>query len=152
MTVMMMSGMVRGITKFQMKRQTDSNDLLGRHCIERRACMRRGDNMLGSLVTEFPFHPPGIQSNRQEMTMTLLRFSSSRSLSLIPDQEGVDSASHWENFLVTKNNFSLGKLSKIICKKHMEFSTCWLTPLLPTNIWKICNFFLSLQNDFQAIL
>ena len=30
----------------------------------------------------------------------------------------------------------------MICKKHMEFSTCWLTPL-PPNILKICIFFMS---------
>lgn len=27
--------------------------------------MRLGGNMIGSIVTEFPFHPPGIQTNSQ---------------------------------------------------------------------------------------
>merc|ERR1719189_1046416 len=65
-TVMMMmaAGRVESITKFERRREA-KNDLLSTHCIERSACMRQGGNMMGSLVTEFPFHPPGIQSNRQ---------------------------------------------------------------------------------------
>ena len=80
--MMMMAGRVESITKFERRREA-KNDLLSTHCIERSACMRQGGNMMGwvshsntaniiclscfsSLVTEFPFHPPGIQSNRQE--------------------------------------------------------------------------------------
>ena len=38
------------ITKFDQRRQIGAGaggDLLASHCIERAACMRRGDNMLG---------------------------------------------------------------------------------------------------------
>ena len=89
--MMMAAGRVESITKFERRREA-KNDLLSTHCIERSACMRQGGNMMGwvsysntanitctciiilypclscfrSLVTEFPFHPPGIQSNRQE--------------------------------------------------------------------------------------
>ena len=52
-------------------RQEAKQDLLGMHCIERSACMRLGGNMIGSLVTEFPFHPPGIQTNSQARTVFL---------------------------------------------------------------------------------
>ena len=34
------------ITKFERKRQA-KNDLLSMHCIERTACMRQGNNMIG---------------------------------------------------------------------------------------------------------
>ena len=47
MTVMTVS---EAITKLDRRRQVGiaaGGDLLGSHCIERAACMRRGDNMLG---------------------------------------------------------------------------------------------------------
>jgi len=53
---------VKGITRQQ---RQSREDMLSQHCVVRSGCMREGANMLGSLVTEFPFHPPGIQSNRQ---------------------------------------------------------------------------------------
>ena len=59
---------VRGITKME-KRSKAKQDLLSLNCVERSACMRLGDNMIGSLVTEFPFHPPGIQTNSQARTV-----------------------------------------------------------------------------------
>ena len=48
MTVMM--SLSEAITKFDRRRQIGAGaggDLLASHCIERAACMRRGDNMLG---------------------------------------------------------------------------------------------------------
>jgi len=53
---------VEGITRQQ---RQSREDMLTQHCVVRSGCMREGGNMLGSLVTEFPFHPPGIQSTRQ---------------------------------------------------------------------------------------
>ena len=55
MTVMMtvtvmivMMSLSEAITKFDRRRQIGAGgDLLASHCIERAACMRRGDNMLG---------------------------------------------------------------------------------------------------------
>ena len=49
MTVMTVS---EAITKLELDRRRQigtaaGGDLLGSHCIERAACMRRGDNMLG---------------------------------------------------------------------------------------------------------
>ena len=40
-------------------------ELLAQHCVVRAGCMRIGDNMVGSLTTEFPFLLPGVASNRQ---------------------------------------------------------------------------------------
>ena len=40
-------------------------ELLAQHCVVRAGCMRAGDNMVGSLTTEFPFLLPGVASNRQ---------------------------------------------------------------------------------------
>ena len=61
---------VRGITKMERRSQA-KQDLLSLNCVERSACMRLGGNMIGSLVTEFPFHPPGIQTNSQARTVFL---------------------------------------------------------------------------------
>ena len=55
---------VLAITKIERKRQA-KQDLLSMNCVERSACMRLGNNMIGSIVTEFPFHPPGIETNSQ---------------------------------------------------------------------------------------
>ena len=48
-TVMIvMMSLSEAITKFDRRRQIGAGgDLLASHCIERAACMRRGDNMLG---------------------------------------------------------------------------------------------------------
>ena len=50
-TVMIvMMSLSEAITKFDRRRQIEAGaggDLLASHCIERAACMRRGDNMLG---------------------------------------------------------------------------------------------------------
>ena len=59
-----------------------------------------------------------------------------------------DSIHHQEN--QTLQNIEQGKLSKSICKKHMEFSICWLTPP-PPNIWKICNFLKMIFRQFKDI-
>ena len=56
MTVMM--SLSESITKFDRRRQIGAGaggDLLGSHCIERAACMRRGDNMLGWDMREHVF-------------------------------------------------------------------------------------------------
>ena len=43
----------------------------------------------------------------------------------------------------------LGKLSKIICKKHMEFFICWLNPPPPPPLtYGKSATFLCLSNDF----
>ena len=47
-------------------------------------------------------------------------------------------------FLVGKSSGHLGKLSKSICKKHMEFSICLLTPP-PLRYGKLATFFPSLK-------
>ena len=41
------------------------SELLAQHCVVRAGCMRAGDNMVGSLITEFPFLLPGVASTRQ---------------------------------------------------------------------------------------
>ena len=56
----------------QMERVARQSGLLAQHCVLRSGCMREGDNMLASLVTEFPFHPPGVPSNSQAGTISLL--------------------------------------------------------------------------------
>ena len=60
------------ITGRQTERVARQSGLLAQHCVLRSGCMREGDNMLASLVTEFPFHPPGVPSNSQAGTVSLL--------------------------------------------------------------------------------
>ena len=60
------------ITGRQTERVARQSGLLAQHCVLRSGCMREGDNMLASLVTEFPFHPPGVPSNSQAGTISLL--------------------------------------------------------------------------------
>ena len=48
-------------------------------------------------------------------------------------------------FFVTAFGYHLGKLSKMICKKHMEFFICWFDPLPPLTYGKSATFFISLK-------
>ena len=63
--VMVMGVGVEAITSSSRSARQARADLLGQHCVVKAGCRRMGDNMLNSLVTEFPFVPPGISSSRK---------------------------------------------------------------------------------------